>query len=49
MKCELSQEEFNHLEQYRALFPEFQAALDQQMSALRELQIKVIKEALEQE
>lgn len=49
MKYELTQDEFNHLERCRALSPEFQAALNQQMNALYDLQIKVLKDALEQE
>lgn len=49
MECELTQKEFNHLEQYRKLFPEFQKALDQQTAALYKLQINIFKDALKKQ
>ena len=46
MTYELSAEELQHIEQYRDLLPEFQAALDKQMQALFELQRQIVKEAI---
>ena len=47
MKYELSAEEIQHIERYRDLLPEFQEALDKQITALFELQKQIMKETLE--
>lgn len=46
MLYELSQEEIDHIEKYRNLTAEFQAALDAQMKVLFELQTTIFKEAI---
>lgn len=46
MKYELSTEEIQHIERYRELLPEFQAALDSQMKVLFDLQTTIVKEAI---
>lgn len=46
MKYELSPEEIQHIERYRELLPEFQAALDAQMKVLFELQNGIVKEMI---
>ena len=47
MKYELSEEEIQHIERFRDLFPEFQAALDKQMTVHFELQKQIRKETFE--
>lgn len=47
MKHELSKEELQHIERYRDLLPEFQAALDKHLLALFELQTQIMKETFE--
>jgi len=44
MLYELSQEEINHIEKYRDLTEEFQAALDDQIKVLFDLQTTLFKE-----
>lgn len=44
MLYELSQKEISHIEKYRELTEEFQAALDEQMKALFGLQTTIFKE-----
>ena len=46
MKYELSAEEVQHIERYRELLPEFQAALDSQMKILFDLQTTIVKEVI---
>lgn len=46
MKYEISKEEMQHIERYRDLLPEFQAASDKQLEALFELQKQIIKDAV---
>ena len=47
MQYELSTEEIRHIEKYRDLLPEFQAALDKQLQTLFELQTQIMKETFE--
>ena len=47
MQYELSAEEVQHIEKYRDLLPEFQAALDKQLHTLFELQTQIMKETFE--
>lgn len=47
MSCDLTAEEYAHIEKYRDLLPEFQAALDKQMQTLFDLQTQIMKETFE--
>lgn len=47
MKYELSTEEIRHIERYRDLTEEFQAALDSQMQVLFDLQTSIVKEMIQ--
>ena len=47
MLYELSKEEIEHIERYRDLTEEFQAALDSQMKVLFDLQTKIFKEMIQ--
>lgn len=46
MKYELSEEEIQHIENFRNLLPEFQKALDANLQSLFDLQTDIVKEAI---